>query len=189
EHADGDHGAHVGVYRQGRHVGAGAHLEGDADAREPDLRSAGDAAGADARADVADVIRACGVAAAIALFAGAASRGPTSDVRGPTPDVRGPTSDDRRPASGPERRFEFAEPHMGTLVRIALYARDEKDAARASTGAFERIARLDAALSDYRDDSELTQLSRRSSAGPVAVSDDLFRVLEAAQRFARASDG
>jgi thiamine biosynthesis lipoprotein len=118
------------------------------------------------------VIRACGAAVAIVLIGGAA------EVR--LPSVA---------RSAKEGRFEFAEPHMGTLVRITLYARDEPEAARASGAAFERIAQLDAALSDYRDDSELTALSRRSGTGPVAVSDDLFRVLQAAQQIAKASDG
>ncbi len=106
-------------------------------------------------------------AAALMLIAGAAG-------------VRSPTT---------ERRFEYEQPHMGTLVRITLYARDEPEAARASAAAFDRIAQLDAALSDYRDDSELTRLSRRSGTGPAAVSGDLFRVLAAAQAIAQASDG
>jgi thiamine biosynthesis lipoprotein len=112
------------------------------------------------------VIRASGAALAIAVIAGAGSRVPASEVR-----------------------FEFAQPHMGTMVRITLYARDEPGAARASGAAFDRIARLDAVLSDYRDDSELTALSRRAGGGPVVVSADLFRVLDAAQAIARASDG
>ena len=101
-------------------------------------------------------------------------------VIGGAAEVRGPRS---------EGRFEFSEPHMGTVVRITLYARDEAIAARASRAAFDRIAGLDAALSDYRDDSELTRLSRRSGTGPVAVSADLFRVLRAAQHVASASGG
>jgi FAD:protein FMN transferase len=88
-----------------------------------------------------------------------------------------------------EDRFEFSQPHMGTMVRIVLYAASHEAAAGASAAAFDRIARLDACLSDYRDDSELTALSRRAGNGPVAVSDDLFRVLTAAQAIAKASDG
>jgi FAD:protein FMN transferase len=119
------------------------------------------------------VIRASGAALAIVLIAG----GPLA--------LRSATREGGRS----EGRFEFAQPHMGTLVRITLYARGEPEAARASAAAFDRIARLDAALSDYRDDSELTALSRRAGTGPVAVSGDLFRVLDAAQTIARASDG
>ena len=86
-------------------------------------------------------------------------------------------------------RFEYSEPHMGTLVRLVLYAPDRDLADGAARAAFGRIAALDAALSDYRDTSELMQVSRQSGGPPAAVSDDLFRVLSAAQAMARASDG
>jgi FAD:protein FMN transferase len=88
-----------------------------------------------------------------------------------------------------EQRFEFTEPHMGTIVRLVLYAPDAAKAERAANRAFARIRALDESLSDYRDTSELNQVSRQSGGGPVKVSADLFRVLSAAQRFARASDG
>lgn len=83
-------------------------------------------------------------------------------------------------------RFEFAEPHMGTLASIRLYASDAPAAGRAARAAFDRIAELEAILSDYRPDSELNRLCR---AGRLRVSPDLARVLAAAQRRARESDG
>ena len=89
----------------------------------------------------------------------------------------------------PPAKYEFSEPHMGTLVRIVLYAPSAPAAADAARAAFGRITALDEALSDYRDSSELMRLSRRSGGGPVEVSDDLFRVLRASQEIARESDG
>lgn len=95
----------------------------------------------------------------------------------------------RGAADGTLARFEFAQPHMGTEVRLVLYARGRPAADEAAGAAFERIGALDRALSDYRDASELMAVSRRSGGGPIAVSDDLFRVLRAAQRIARESGG
>jgi thiamine biosynthesis lipoprotein len=89
----------------------------------------------------------------------------------------------------PPSRFEYSEPHMGTLVRLVLYAGDAATADPAAKAAFARVGALDAALSDYRDSSELMQLSRRSGGPAIEVSDDLFRVLRAAQELAQASDG
>jgi len=86
-------------------------------------------------------------------------------------------------------RFEFAEPHMGTLVRLVLYAPDRHAADAAAQAVFDRFRALNDLLSDYRDSSELMEVSRQSGGPPVRVSDDLFRVLSAAQRFAAASDG
>ena len=86
-------------------------------------------------------------------------------------------------------RFEFAQPHMGTLFRIVLYAPDEATARTASTAAFDRIAKLDDSMSDYRAESELMALCRQAGGPPLRVSEDLFRVLARAQEFVRLSNG
>ena len=88
-----------------------------------------------------------------------------------------------------QARYEFVQPQMGTAARIALYARDAATARRAADAGFARIRQLDATLSDYRDDSELGRLVARAGQGPVAVSEDLFAVLQAAQSLARRSGG
>jgi FAD:protein FMN transferase len=80
------------------------------------------------------------------------------------------------------QRFEAVEPHMGTLVRIQVYALGVPQARAAFRAGFARIAALDDALSDYKPDSELNRLPR-----PVSV--DLFRVLAAAQALAIETDG
>jgi thiamine biosynthesis lipoprotein len=78
---------------------------------------------------------------------------------------------------------------MGTAFRLVLYAASAEQAARASQAAFARVAALDAILSDYRADSELTALGRRAGGPPVLVGPDLLRVLSASQEWARRSDG
>ena len=49
--------------------------------------------------------------------------------------------------------------------------------------AFDRIAALDATLSDYQPESELSRLSLTAGGPPVAVSADLFDVLERSKQF------
>lgn len=85
--------------------------------------------------------------------------------------------------------YEAVEPHMGTLVRIKLYARDEAQAQAAFQAAFKRITELDDALSDYKPDSELNRVSREAVGRPVQVSADLFTVARSAQQFAEETDG
>ena len=77
------------------------------------------------------------------------------------------------------QRFESVEPHMGTLVRVTVYAPDESRARGAFHAAFDRIRTLDAILSDYRADSELNQVASAAVGRDVRVSDDLFTVLAA----------
>jgi FAD:protein FMN transferase len=92
-------------------------------------------------------------------------------------------------ADSPMKPFEFTEPHMGTLFRIVLYAKNESSAKKAAKEAFARIAELDGIMSDYRPASELMQLCKKSGGDPVRTSADLFAVLKRAQEISRRSDG
>jgi len=89
----------------------------------------------------------------------------------------------------PLARFEFAEPYMGTMFKMVVYARDSAAAGVASRSAFERVAALDHIMSDYAPDSELRQLCRTAGGPPVRVSSDLFRVFSAAQDLSERSGG
>jgi thiamine biosynthesis lipoprotein len=95
-----------------------------------------------------------------------------------------------RRGGGEEARFEFSRPQMGVPFRLVLYARDGQSATNAAEAAWARVAELNAALSDYDPDSELSRLSQRSgSGGWVPVGDDLWRVLTAAQALSRRTEG
>lgn len=81
------------------------------------------------------------------------------------------------PAAGTLSRFEFVETHMGASFKIVLYSTDEAAARDASRHAFDRIAALDATLSDYQPESELSRLGEKAGGPPVPVGADLFDVL------------
>lgn len=90
-------------------------------------------------------------------------------------------------------RFEFVQPKMGTVFRIVLYAPDKATADAAAAAAFKRVDDLNAALSDYDPNSELSRLSQQTNDGPMSrptqVGDDLWRVLEAGSQAAETSGG
>jgi len=94
-----------------------------------------------------------------------------------------------QPGRQSSRRFTFSEAHMGTIFRIVLYAPDATTAGKASRAAFDRVAGLDDAMSDYKPDSELMRLCQAGGGPAVKVSEDLFQVLAAAQELAARSDG
>jgi len=87
------------------------------------------------------------------------------------------------------RRFEFSEPHMGTTVRLVLYAPDEALAKESVRAAFARVAELNRIMSDYDAASELMRLCANEAGTPVVVSADLFFVLSEGQKIARRSEG
>jgi len=86
-------------------------------------------------------------------------------------------------------RYEYERILMGVQVRLVMYTTNESAAKAAATAAFERVADLETILSDYQHDSELMLLCDRAGSGSVPVSDDLFRVLEYAEKVSQASDG
>src|SRR4051794_24860567 len=53
------------------------------------------------------------------------------------------------PQPAAPQMFESVESHMGTLMRITLFARDATQAASAFHAAFARISVIDTALTDY----------------------------------------
>ncbi len=85
--------------------------------------------------------------------------------------------------------FEAVQAHMGTLVRIQLYAPDAGRAKAGFDAAFERIAQVDAALSDYRADSEVNRVCASAVGKPVHVGPDLFGVLAASLRVGEETGG
>jgi thiamine biosynthesis lipoprotein len=87
-------------------------------------------------------------------------------------------------------RFRFKQVHMGAPWELVLYAADQKAANSASNAAFARIAALDACLSDYQADSELSRLNTTAGTGKaVSVGDDLWQVVSAAHDLSTATDG
>lgn len=90
------------------------------------------------------------------------------------------------------KRFEFTSIHMGTEWKIIAYAADEKLAEEATDAAFKRVAELDSVMSDYNPKSELMKLCAANDAAPgkpIAVSDDLLKVLTLAQGVSEQTDG
>ena len=83
--------------------------------------------------------------------------------------------------------YEAVEPHMGTLFSIKLYAANEQQAKQAFQAAFARIAELDATLSDYKPDSELSRVTTVTT--PTPISTDLFTVLAEGQSLSKQTDG
>lgn len=78
---------------------------------------------------------------------------------------------------------------MGVEARILLFAGSQDAAVTAAEAAFARIEELEAAFSDWRADSELSRLCDRAGGEPVAVSADLFAILERASQISAATDG
>jgi len=93
------------------------------------------------------------------------------------------------PGQGETLRLEKSIDAMGSTYSVAVYGGDRQEMERAVEAAFDEVQRLDAMLSNYKPDSEWSEVNREAAERPVKVSPELFRLLEACQGYSRASDG
>jgi len=85
--------------------------------------------------------------------------------------------------SGMEEQSEYV---MGTLCRLNLF---EYGTPALYRRLFGRLAELEMILSANRDDSELAKVNKNAGLEPVAVSPELYTVLDRALYFAKATEG
>ncbi|RKY08228.1 MAG: FAD:protein FMN transferase [Planctomycetota bacterium] len=78
---------------------------------------------------------------------------------------------------------------MGTFANITAVAADSKTARACVEAAFSRLERVDEVMSDYKADSQLSQINRDAFKEPIPVDDDLFKVLEIAVEYSRQTGG
>jgi thiamine biosynthesis lipoprotein len=78
---------------------------------------------------------------------------------------------------------------MGTPCTAEAEAADSAAAAAAIVAAFDEIARLEAILSSWRDDSELARLNALGAGESLACSPELYGALVAARTMAEATGG
>lgn len=85
-----------------------------------------------------------------------------------------------------ERRW----PVMGTYATVEVHARTQATADEVVEEIREAIDRVDATMSNWKDDSTISAINRDAPSGPVRVDDpDVYRVLKLAREYARLSAG
>jgi len=86
-------------------------------------------------------------------------------------------------------RLEKSADAMGSTYTIALYGTDRVAMEAAADAAFDEVRRLDDLLSNYRPESEWSQVNQRAAERPVKVSPELFQLLSACSEYSRESEG
>jgi len=86
-------------------------------------------------------------------------------------------------------RLEKSADAMGSTYSIALYGTDRIKMEAAIDAAFDEVRRLDELLSNYKPESEWSQVNRDAATRPVGVSLELFGLLGACLEYSRQSEG
>src|SRR5271156_5800374 len=92
-------------------------------------------------------------------------------------------------ANGESLRIEGSAEAMGTAFTIAAYGEDRGRLESSVAQALEEARRLDDMLSNYKPDSEWSDVNRRAGDGPVRISDELYQLLAACVEYSRQTEG
>jgi FAD:protein FMN transferase len=78
---------------------------------------------------------------------------------------------------------------MGTRISVELWARDRAAGEAAIDEVMDEMRRIDAAMSTYKPDSEVSRVNALAARRPVRISAELFKLLGEALEYSRITDG
>jgi len=78
---------------------------------------------------------------------------------------------------------------MGSVYTVTVYGADRVAMEDAADSALDEARRLDSMLSNYKKDSELSEVNQHAAEHPVKVSPEFFRLLQACQDYSAQSEG
>lgn len=85
--------------------------------------------------------------------------------------------------------YSDAREKMGTKVEIQLWAASEAAARPLLAAGMAEFDRIEAWMSTYREDSEISRVNRLAAREPVKVSDELFGIVQKSLALSAVSDG
>jgi len=92
-------------------------------------------------------------------------------------------------APDPDQKFVYTGQAMGTVISVFFWTDDETKAAKGANAVFEEMKRLDAVMTTWTPDSEVSQINSAAGLKPVKVSDETFAVIERAMDVSKKSRG
>jgi FAD:protein FMN transferase len=78
---------------------------------------------------------------------------------------------------------------MGTRCAVELWSADKAAGEAAIEAVFADMRRIDALMSTYKPDSEISRVNDQAAKEPVPISAELFGLLETSQQYSRLSNG
>ncbi|WP_370315378.1 FAD:protein FMN transferase [Thalassolituus sp.] len=101
----------------------------------------------------------------------------------------GHTAERLQHVSPDNARYQHSEVLMTTDVTFTIITTDDVRAKQAVQQAIAEIRRIEALLSEWQPDSEISRLNRSAATSPQTVSNETYRLLDEARKISEASDG
>ncbi len=86
------------------------------------------------------------------------------------------------------QRYEYSADAMGGAFSVTLYSARRANADAAAAAVFAELRRLDHMLSNYRPDSEWSEVNGSAAEHPVKISQELFDLLSECLEYSRQSE-
>ena len=85
----------------------------------------------------------------------------------------------------------FKEQHaiMGTLIQVELWSEHTDTARHAIKAVIDEMHRIDQLMSPYKETSELSYINREAASSPLAISTELFQLIQQAEKISQISNG
>ena len=91
--------------------------------------------------------------------------------------------------SQPLYRYTFQEPHMGTYLKIVMYAEDRQKAIEIARAAYDSVAALNQILSDYLPESEVNQLNYAPAGKYITIGSSLHSAIDKSIKLSKLTNG
>ncbi len=88
-----------------------------------------------------------------------------------------------------DRKLEYHGNAMGTVISVFFWTDDELKAAKAADAVFVEMKRIDAMMTTWTPDSEVSKINAAAGKAPVAVGAETYAVIERAMDVARRTRG
>ncbi len=92
-------------------------------------------------------------------------------------------------AAQPLVRYEASHESMGTVFTVVAYGRDRNFLGEVVEQVFQEVDRVDAQMSNYKPESELSAINREAASHAVLVEPHLFQLLKESVRYSRETNG
>ena len=89
----------------------------------------------------------------------------------------------------PAEWYSREEAIMGTAVRVELWHDDAAAARSAMSAVMDEMHRIDALMSPYKPDSELSRINREAAHKPVVIGKEMFDLIARSIEFSKLSGG
>lgn len=78
---------------------------------------------------------------------------------------------------------------MGTFAEVSVYSNNAITAGNSIEAALDEMERMDRIMSNYKNDSELSQLNKKAAKSPIPCQGDLLSVIEQSHYYSELSSG